>query len=57
MIIERRTALARRIGRNRGIGLFLYAPGGRSGTQEGEQDEERVAKAEEARDVSARLRE
>lgn len=49
MIIERRMALAHRIGRNRG--LFLYALGGRSGTQEREQDEEHEAKAEEARNV------
>lgn len=57
MIIERRMALAaHRIGRNRG--LFLYAPGGRSGTQEREQDEVHEAKAEEARNVcSARLKE
>jgi len=47
MIIERRTALAHRIGRNR-IGLFLYTPGGRSGTQEREQDEMHEAKEEEA---------
>lgn len=57
MIIERRMALAHRIGRNR-TGLFLYAPGGRSGTQEREQDEELEAEAEETRNVcSAPLRE
>jgi len=48
MINKRRHGIS--ADRNR-IGLFLYAPGGRSGTQEREQDEQHEPKAEEARNV------
>jgi len=54
MIIKRRHGIS--AGRNR-IGLFLYAPGGRSGTQEREQDEQHEAEAEEARNVGCSAQE